>query len=350
MARYIAFVLNALLLVSCTDDDQSPQKPQWKKLGLDGKSINEMELTSTTLYVATTTGLFKQPLNSATNKFSAIGFDGKNVEAVQILGEGEILVSIVDRAGTETPTLFRSSDDGQTWAPVNTNFGGETAEPVFDFEAHPTDKNVLYAGGFAVVAKSLDQGHTWEPIVGSWGGFATGVSVVEVNPYRTNEIWVGGQGPIENGFLLRSRNESDWDSWSDLVDNPTVVKEITFTDTNPNEVLVGFEGALLKTTNSGNSWETLIDSKEDNKFYFGIVRPPGNPNRVYTGGWLKTSDPQPLILLVSNNAGKTWEEFRFPDEAYGGILEMHLISGQDHDQLFLGLDKGGVYEVMIPVK
>jgi hypothetical protein len=272
MARCIAFILIALLFVCCKDDDdQGLREPQWKKLGLDGRSVNEMQLTFTTLYVATTTGFFKRPLTSATTNFEAIGFDAKNVEAVQILDEGEILVSIVDRAGTETPALYKSFDDGQTSAPVSTNFGGETAELVFDFEGHPTDKNIMYAGGMAVVAKSVNQGQSWEPIVGSRDGIATGVSVVEVNPYKTNDIWAGGQGPTDNGFLLRSRNESDWDTWSDLVDNPTVLKEITFTDTDPDEVLVGFEGALLKTTNSGNSWETIIDSKEDNKFYFGIA-------------------------------------------------------------------------------
>lgn len=71
MKRYIPLILHALLFVSCLDeDDQSLRGPQWKKLGLDGKSINEIELSITTLYVATSAGLFKRPLTSATNNFS----------------------------------------------------------------------------------------------------------------------------------------------------------------------------------------------------------------------------------------------------------------------------------------
>ena len=335
----------ALLLAGCNDEKGNhPAQAKWKKLGLDGKVINEMQFSGSSLYVATATGLFKVQVNTMDTDFIPIGFEGKNVEAIQVLAEEALVVSIYDKSGAEPPALYKTSDDGATWLLLENNFGGNGAEPVFDLEVHPNNENVLYATGFSVVAKSLDQGHTWVPVYGDWGGFATGISVVEINRKDENEVWAGGQGAIENGFLVRTKNDADWDSWSDLVENPTVVKEITFSPANKEQVFVGFEGALLKTTDGGTHWQTLIES-EENRFYFGIGIRDGDAKRVYAGGWLKTSGQQPLILYVSETGGDSWSEVKFPAESYGGILELQIKQEESKDILYLGLDKGGVYEV-----
>lgn len=345
-SREILFCI-VMILASCSEDtDQKPSAFTWKKLGLDGKTINEMHISGSTLYVATTAGLFTKDLESQENDFSPIGFLNKNVEAIEVLNDNQIFVSLFEKNGAEPPALYKSSDNGASWMLIDSNFGGENPEPVFDLAVDPDDQNVLYAAGYLVVAKSPDQGQTWEPIYGEWGGFATGISVVAVNPNATDQIWAGGQGAIENGFLIRSENEADWESWNDLAENPTVVKEITFAQGDPDKVLVGFEGALVKTDNGGDTWETLIDS-DNNRFYFGIRRSQGDPDRIYAGGWLKTPDPQPLLLSLSWDEGQSWEDYSFQGEPYGGILEMQIINHEDKDVLFLGLDKGGVYEVTV---
>lgn len=339
------FVLMFSLVVACSDDkDNHPQQVAWRKLGLDGKSVNEMQIIDKVLFVATTSGLFKKNLETDSD-FSLMGFINKNVEAIEVIDDGAVLVSIFQKDGAQPPALYKTLDDGTTWIPLQTDFGGEFTEPIFDLEAHPEDNEILYATGTSVVAKSLNGGGSWSPVYGDWGGFATGVSVVEINPIG-KELWAGGQGAIENGFLLRSKNEVDWDEWADLVDDPTVVKEITFSDKTPDEVFVGYEGALLKTTDGGETWQTLIAS-EQNRFYFGIGLQQQNPGRVYTGGWLKTPDAQPLTIFISDNGGHSWEEFSFAGESYGGILDLQITREADRDVLYLGLDKGGVYELRI---
>src|SRR5690606_3482485 len=134
--------------------------------------------------------------------------------------------------------------------------------------------------GLAVVARSEDEGSTWTPIYLNWGGIGTGIAVIEVNPNDENELWAGGQGPITDGFILRRKGDGAWDEWTELVENPTVVKEISFVDGNKDIVMAGFEGALLKTTNSGSDWLTLINSDE-NRFFFGVKTRAGDPNRLY---------------------------------------------------------------------
>lgn len=341
--KSIAIAFFLILLVACDDEPSRSSQVDWKKLGLDGKTINELKIAGANLYAATTTGLFYLPESSA--DFQLIGFGGENVEVIELLANGELIVSVFDKTGAEPPALFRTADQGATWNEVASDFGGEIQEPIFDLEVHPGGENILFATGYAVVASSNDQGATWQPLYGDWGGFATGLSVVELNPHN-NEIWAGGQGAIENGILLHTSDGAQWNSWSDLVENPTVVKEITFVNSADEELFVGFEGALLKTGDNGKNWRTLIHS-EETRFFFGICMDPDDPERVYAGGWVKTPDPQELLLFISDDGGETWNERRFESEAYGGVLDMQIKKDGSDDIIFLGLDKGGVYQVTV---
>jgi photosystem II stability/assembly factor-like uncharacterized protein len=335
-----------LLMFACNDDDDKKSSgARWKKLGLDGKTVNEIKISGSMLYVATTSGLYKMDGSWEEDDFELIGFEHKNVEAVEIMSGGKILASLFDKTGAEPPTLFQTTDDGASWGEVNSDFGGAAREPIFDLELHPHNQNVLYATGFSVIASSVDGGNHWEPSFGDWGGFATGLSVIEINP-KDNRLWAGGQGAIENGFLVSSSDGNEWESWNDLVENPTVVKEITFSDVDQNEIFVGWEGALLRTDDGGATWETLIDS-EETRFFFGVCLRPGESEKVYTAGWIKTPNPQPLVLFSSEDAGMSWEEIRYADEQYGGVLDMQIKQENGKDVLVLGLDKGGVYEVTI---
>ena len=104
---YLLFVLSA-----CSDDDNAGgKKPEWKKLGLDGKTINELYLSGSALYAGTTSGFFRKDMNSASD-FQLIGFEGKNVEAIDVSSADEILVSIFDKSGGEPPALYTTTDGG----------------------------------------------------------------------------------------------------------------------------------------------------------------------------------------------------------------------------------------------
>src|SRR5690606_6394435 len=347
----LLLLFSFLVLAGCDDDDDPrvSAKIKWKALGLDGKTVNQMQLHDNDLYVATNSGLFKYTVGVSAD-FETIGFNAKNVQAIEVIDEGHLIVSVYDKSGKEAPALYISDDDGDTWEPTP-QFGENVPEPVFDFAIRPDNPDVWYASGLGVIAKSVDAGETWEAIYGTWASITTGISVVTVNPAGAKEIWAGGQGSIENGFLLRSDNETDWDAWDNLVDNPTTVKVITLVEKGPDHVFVVFEGAHLETEDGGDTWNTLIESDEG-KFFFGICASASDPDRFYTGGWLKTSDPQPLKLYITSDGGETFKEVTHESEPYGGIWEMVIRSNgeSDSDVLYLGLDKGGVYEVTITTK
>jgi hypothetical protein len=349
--KKIAFVIiYCSLFLACSDDDKNGITLQWNKLGLDGFIVNELVLSNDVLYAATENGVYARHIDTD-GAFQLIGLQGKNVEDIIVFSAQRILASFVDRTGAIPPALYITENGGAAWDILENDFGGdEYPEPVYHLSRHPADETTLFAAGVTVVAKSTDNGITWEPIWGTWQGFASGVAVVEVNPKAPYDIWAGGQGAIENGYLLHLKEGAEWRNWSNLVENPTVVKEIIFDAAVDQHIYVGFEGALLRTGDDGETWETVIDGKESNRFFFGIGTSSNDHRRVFAGGWIKNFQyPQPLIFYYSRDRGVTWKEETYAPEQFGGIYDLKVKSEATRDRVFLALYKGGVYEVVVPV-
>ncbi|WP_373524484.1 WD40/YVTN/BNR-like repeat-containing protein, partial [Aquiflexum sp.] len=184
------------------------------------------------------------------------------------------------------------------------------------------------------------------PVWGDWQIFANRMRVF-VNPYAPSEIWAGGQGAIENGFLVYIKEEEEQNQWNGLVPNPTVVKKVVFDKQSPQGIYVGWEGELAKTTDNGATWKTLIDRHEEAHFFMGIGISQNDPNLVFAGKWIKIEDPQPLELYYSQDKGNTWKTMNFPGVDFGGVYDLIVKSESDRERIFVGLDKGGVYEIIM---
>lgn len=339
-------LLTLLLVLSCSssDDDKNNQlKLTWHHVGLDGLVVNRFELMANRLYAITSDGLYVMDVVSGTG-FAPSGLQGKNILDIVDFGQGHLMASYRSRTDWEDFGRYETFDGGQNWVSNEHAFGEDGQdEPVTDF--HWDDTNaILYATGVGVFAKSLDKGTTWELIYGYWVSATSGM-MFEVNPENENEIWLGGQGSIENGYLVHLKDESILNEWTDLVPNPTVVKEIYF-DNSPNQnIYVGWEGALLKTSDNGNTWTTLIDEHVEASFFFGVGASNNDSELVFAGKWNKGMDKQQLTLYYSMNGGSNWYKENYLPEEHGGILDLKVINGTGGERIFLALDKGGVYEV-----
>lgn len=345
MGRSLLLPVIMLLVLqsSCNKEDDNNQdtRVEWTKLGLDGYNVRQLRQKGDLLFAATDDGLFVKR-SQDNGEWEELGFSGGQVRSL-LIADGYMLASVV---GPQDPGLFKSTDEGESWAEVEDNFGGNTPESIFYISKDP-DSDAIYGAGYAVVARSMDEGVSWTPIYGDWQGFASGLDLVEVSPHN-GEIWAGGQNAIEEMVLIRSQdNGATWEHWSDLVAAPSVAKDILFHADEAGHVYVGFEAALLKTEDNGSTWETLIES-EENRFFFGINQDPVNLNTLYAAGWLKRfDDPQPLILFISENDGDSWKEHENPEEEFGGVNDMILGQEADKTVLYMALWKGGVYKAVI---
>lgn len=338
-------------LSACNNDDNSGTPIEesrfiWKKIGLNELKINKLLLEDNFLYAVTEDGIYRK--NSVDDSsFQPIGLQGLNIEDIVIFSPNELLASVADFQEDIIIHIATTDDGGQNWQVLESDFGGGfDPHIVWDFLKPQNSEDDLYASSNYVVARSTNKGVHWSPIWGDWDQFTRATSVVAINPLLPNEIWLGGQGGIEDGYLIRLNGDTEANRWTDLVPNPTTVKNITFDTQSPQSIYVGFEGALLKTSNNGQSWQTLIDEHESARFFNGIVLSTLDTRKVYTSGWLKTDEPQPLLLYYSTDAGTTWKHEIFTEETYGGVEDMVMTTIGNQEHLFLALNKGGVYEVI----
>lgn len=344
----VILLLVILLMVSaCSDNDTAPLPDfSFTKIGLDNLKVYELCLYhDDTIYAATNDGVYAKRIGSS-DPFALVGLKGRNVLDVIVFSQQHIIASTGNRGfSVDDPGIFETVNGGGMWEKFT--FGdGVDEETAHSLSQHPTQASVIYATGNAVVAKSVNYGRNWEIIWGSWNGFASGTAVAEVNPFKNTDMWFGGQGGIENGYIGLLRNEQPVKQWTDLVSNPTVAVEIAYTNEEKQNIYVGFEGALMKTANDGLEWEQLIDGHGDHiRFFYGIGKSNKNRKNVYAGGWLKGVDHQSLVLYLSDDSGSSWETKVFDTEQSGGIFDLKVISENGADRIFVGLDGGGVYEI-----
>jgi photosystem II stability/assembly factor-like uncharacterized protein len=351
--RYMGFFKNSYLIVlcavcsACNHEVPSPGMDfEFHKIGLDGLKVYELVILHEHLYAATNNGVFSKHINTE-DDFVHLGLEGRNVVDFIVFSDQHMIATTANRGPiADDYALLETTNGGESWDELDIFGEDGFEEPVHSLSVHPHQANVIFATGPRSVATSSDYGRHWELLWGEWGAFASGTSVAEINPAKQTDLWFGGQGAIENGYLGVLRNETLLNEWFDLVPNPTVAVKVAFDRQAKQTIYVGFEGALIKTTNE-NTWREVINgSKEGMRFFYGIDISANHQQRVFSGGWLKGEETQPLVLYYSTNAGETWRSQTLEAEQSGGIYSLKVVSESDRERIFVGLDKGGVYEII----
>jgi hypothetical protein len=334
-------------LFSCEKDgNEKAPRVQFKNYGLENKIIFEFQLVDQKLYAATNDGLFVKNTQSNTG-WEAFGLQGKQVQTFVFLPNNTCLASVPNQEKTAFK-LYRRNGTGAAFQEVLHNFGGDYPESLNNFLYLEATGDLL-ATGNDVIARSTDLGSTWTPIHNEWQQMATGLDFVKRNPHN-GDLWAGGQNAIEGFNLHRYSKSSDsWHSWSNLLPPPSVAKDIAFHRTSPGTLIIGAEDGIIKTEDNGATWTIIKQDDHEARFYFGVDFDEVDKNKIYAASWQKDFDsPQPLILYISRNAGKTWQEFRHQDPSlFGGVWDMVQVRTGNKTKLYLGLYKGGVYEAMV---
>jgi len=204
---------------------------------------------------------------------------------------------------------YRSTDGGATWTEsrLPTNAGW-----AYYVCVDPTDSNKVYAAGYLYVSseqrermaffKSTDGGQSWS--TSSWFSFdyfsPTDMAISKSNP---NVIYVTGYkavGSYSYGALLKSSDGGNsWTDISDSVDSEryNIFYAVAVDPTDADKVYVG-GSYFYRTVRTPRGTDVSWTRSPAPLFIYTIGIDPVEPSRIYTGGYES--------IGISTDYGQSW--------------------------------------------
>jgi photosystem II stability/assembly factor-like uncharacterized protein len=223
--------------------------------------------------------------------------------------------------GTTGGGVFKSTDGGDTWAPVSDHYFGGTIGAVAVSESNP---DIVYVGGGEYpirgnvshgdgVYKTTDGGKTWAYL----GLVETRhISKIRIHPKNPDIVYVGALGPVFGQSPHRG---------------------------------------VYKTTDGGKTWTKILSRPgNDSTGVVELVMDPGDPNTLYAGLWEAYRRPWTMVsggagsgIFKTTDGGRTWKEItRNPGLPKGVIGNIGLsVSTANPKRVYavVEADSGGVF-------
>ena len=225
-------------------------------------------------------------------------------------------------AGTEPGAVWRSSDNGETFAleealwnhPHRTQwgegFGGQAFHTILP---HPTDpKSVTVAISTGGVYQTRDGGESWEP---------------------------RNQG-IQAVFLPEGQQYPEFGQ---------CVHKVTRHPSRPERLFLQNHGGVYRSDNEGESWESIAEGLPAD-FGFPVVVHPHEPDTVYlfplNAGEGRYPTDGVAKVWRSKDAGETWEGLHkgLPESFFVGVMrDAMCVDTHDATGLYFGARNGAVW-------
>ena len=290
-------------------------------------------------------------------------------------------------AGTWGAGVFKSTNGGLNWYPVNAGLGNAF---VYSLEINPIQSNIVYAGTYrGKLFKSLDGGQSW---FSSSAGIQDQAIVyaIAIDPLNPDQLYIATRGISNNGNPPWSgivyRSSDGGTSWHIALNNvpgpwqQDWAYSLAVHPTSPNIIFAAtHEYGIFRSDDYGYNWYTanggLVDYSTrdiviDNHHapfyaYAGFWHGSGVLKSIDEGlDWSPTSDPLTGVkiyrmaidrnladtiylatqsyqgIIKSSNGGSNW----FQSGLLNQIIWKVAINPQNSQVLYSGTDVDGVYK------
>ena len=342
--------------------------------------------TPSTLYASTYSGVFKTTdggnhwvaaNTGLTNRYSILLIDPQTPTTLYVW---PLKYNI---PGYSSGGVFKTTDGGGTWNPLNTT--GISGYAINVLAINPVDTNAIYTGALYGVFKSIDGGSHWTLSLRT-GGSGVGVSkdfnALAIDPVKPNTLYAGNGSHDPASIDTRRYVFKSTDSgthWTGLnigFTNP-VVNSLTIDPLNTNTIYVGTTsgvyksndggaqwtgvnngltysevnalaidpktlstvyagtdgGGIFKSTNGGANWNPMNTGLTSNNIY-ALVIDPVNTDTIYAGSMGG--------VFKSTNGGANWASINIGLTA--NIINALAIDPKTPNTLYAGTEGGGVFK------
>ena len=303
-------------------------------------------------FIATPDGLYRTPLPlSPQSSFKLIGFQNANIFRLYVhQGSLYVLKESVANAGDTAidHSILRSDDHGSTFIPIDgalQECGSGFCEYLAANQAMFVGRTIIVNAGFNNLLISDDDGASWTPLL---GGFHRGLCAAQPFEMIGHRMMVGGDCPLENGFIesgILSSNMSGWLQSPALADTPNMNLRSVFTirgKPNSTDVYAGVYAGLLKSNDAGQSFRFVFvypTIAASDPFVKTIFFPSRAPNVIVAAG----RDSGRLFLAYSKDNGETWLDISSAVQPFVGAenssssTSVDFIKEDSHGNIFAGV-------------
>ena len=213
--------------------------------------------------------------------------------------------------------------------------GGAAAGRVTAIAVHPTQNNIVYAGGAqGGIWKSTDGGDSWAAI--SDGQCSLAVGSITIDPVNPSIIYVGtgeqnnsGDSYYGCGILRSTDGGSTWTQFGGSIFVTTtgggrighiVIDKSTAGSTTATTLLASSSLGLYRSTNSGQTWSQVLTGGNVS----GLAVDPGNSGVWYAAiGNYGTASSQNGVYK-STNGGVSWTQLTLGITTTVGRIELAI--------------------------
>ena len=300
-----AIITALLALVAMTGQGQL-----FRPLGLDSElcerngshSQPKMHVEGNILYVCTNQGLYSKDLSDGESAWQPAGFEG--IPLQDYVRNGDDMLAL--RYNVDGGFLLLSHDGGKTYEDITPSqlMHQEWTTVIASLAQHPADPNTLLISSAPLgIFQSSDFGQTWNLLTDEWLGNGA-ISSIGYHPLNPQIIYNSGEDDLLSPRLNVSYDGGQtWENRSPYFSGDNCVHRIAFHPTNPERWIVGGEGAVFTTTDSGHTWDTqdFWGDAQRSLYWFFTTYDNENSDIVYMAG-----NADNIAVMCSTDGGESW--------------------------------------------
>ncbi|MCZ7602048.1 MAG: T9SS type A sorting domain-containing protein [Melioribacteraceae bacterium] len=200
---------------------------------------------------------------------------------------------IIYKSRREKKELWRSNDLGDTWEHLHT-----FNEMILSMAISHTDTSKIYVTTlWGSLFRSTDSGRSWE-LRNTENVFRGTPWLIEISPYNDNTVYVGASGIYKSNdggktFSVQLEGNNLTSFAVNPLDTLTLYASV-------DDYAFAPDGGIIKTTNEGETWETIVNGIEGSYVTANTLRMnPQNPEELYAG-------IGSLGVYKTTNGGENW--------------------------------------------